>query len=525
MHFLASLAENDSQTLVGLAFNYSVVAIILTINYLLRVVIIRFSHLEKRKSHTEFLSSQIRKIFIFLFANTGLIVLFTTRQISSFVDNFDSLFNEKGLVSEIQLVMIVSLVSPLLWSLVHPFHLLRTLRFRLVRRLLRDDAKSNKYIQSEANRIYEKNHFDFAFKYYQVLKTMCVAFFYQLLVPFGLLLGLLELGFYLVSDRFSLTRRCLKPREYNFVLTLSVLSNFDFCLVFLPLGYIVAYKYFFGLQPSLLLYLCLGLTLFESLVINIHLLFACCRRCSRFETKPINFHTVGFRFKTYDQVNPATSDLFFSRLPTRLNISNSQQLRQAPAHFKKSFGLYSQDQLSSDSNISASHINQTNPKTLRKSRFRHAQSPSTKNLQLLSMVRMITTQRKVAKTNMVHLEDGTDVLDLLFEEEESKSGLLSCDSFLDSLRKPKRQSSEFIDVLLASHKLDSIAEFSRKLNFNENNTSLERVEMNSNAQNVDDGVRGTIPTEPRDSISIIYERKSELFENRSFNLAVGFYQN
>lgn len=520
VRFLDSLTSSDSQALLSFVFNYSVVLIILTINYLLRIVIVRFSHFERRKSHTEFLSSQIRKVFVFLFANTGLIVFFTIRQLTSFTDNFEALFNEKGLVYEIQLVMAVSLVSPLLWSLVHPFHLIRTLRYRLVRRLLRSSDRSNRLIQSEVNRIYEKNHFDFAFKYYQILKTMCIALFYQLLVPFGLLMGLLELGFYLVSDRFSLARRCLKPREYNFVLTLSVLSNFDFCLIFLPLGYIVTIKYFFGQEPSFLLYLCLGLTLFEALIINLHLLFACCRRCDQFATESVDFETVGFRFKTYDQVNPATSDLFFSRLQTRLNFSGGQQPLPVFPQLRKSLVLYSQEQLPNQSNAPGNAGKKADYRTKRMSRFKKPQEAPTQNNQLLSMVRMITTQRKAAKKNMVHLQDGADVLDLLFEEEKSKSGLLSFESMLESLKVDNSMSNKYLDVLLASHKLDSFADFARELGHDANNTSIDGVKAKRGAHAVEGPGGRTDRTGPGESISIIYERESELFENRSFDLAV-----
>ena len=133
--FEKSQEETLLDDLILHGFNYLVVGVILLVNLLLRKLIIKLSFYERRKSYTEYLYTQIHKIFLFMFGNPGIIVLFTIRAGSSFTNFFELLFDNEGIVNSVQIVMLASFITPILWSLFHPLHLIKTLRYRILRKI------------------------------------------------------------------------------------------------------------------------------------------------------------------------------------------------------------------------------------------------------------------------------------------------------------------------------------------------------------------------------------------------------
>jgi hypothetical protein len=202
------------------------------------------------------------------------------------------------------------LVTPFLWSLFHPAHLIKTLRYRLLRKQLKNSTKDVGYIQTEANAIYEKNNFDIEFKYFSILKSLCICFFYLLIIPYGPMFAMFEMFLFYITDRFSITRRCLKLRNFDFILTIEVLSYFDICLIFLPMGYMIIYRQFLGLRPSFWIIASLCLTFIEAFIINIRILFACCKSCQTFEGTATSFEDISYEIKSYNDSNPATMEFY-----------------------------------------------------------------------------------------------------------------------------------------------------------------------------------------------------------------------
>ena len=158
-------ASLSPRQLAGL--NVLVVGSIIVINFVLRKIIESLTLLEKHKYYTHFLVSKISKVFVLLFCNTGLIIIFTVKFVD-YPSSLDALFGQNGVVYSIQFIMLYSLVIPIIFSLVHPLHLIKTIRNWVLRRRLRMPRRNDKCTQAEANFIYEKNRFDIDYKYYSI---------------------------------------------------------------------------------------------------------------------------------------------------------------------------------------------------------------------------------------------------------------------------------------------------------------------------------------------------------------------
>lgn len=285
-----------------------IVLVIVVINFGLRKILILVSVKEERKFFSELESSKIFKVSMALFVNTGIIIFATSLIIIETDDIKLQLFSSKGIIINVQMLMLISLSTPVIWSLLNPFHLLRWVKRRLMEKKLKDPK--NKVLQLEANEAFERNNFELDFKYYSVFKTVCVAFFYQPVVPYGPLLAIIEIVLWYLCDKIVLINRCSKPQELDFSFTLEMLSYFDIFMVMLPLGNLIFLKTLFDRPVQPLLVASLVLVLMEAFVIRINVLFKCCKCCTHFDEKDIEYAKVKYRFKSYRQSNPMTSQLY-----------------------------------------------------------------------------------------------------------------------------------------------------------------------------------------------------------------------
>lgn len=452
--------------------------------------------LEKRKFYTEFLYSKVQKVFLFLFFNTGIIIIFIVHNIMQ-LQRYSALFGQNGVVYNIQSIMLFSLITPFLWSLFHPAHLFKTFRYRRTRRQLTQNPRGNTFIQTEANQVYEKSNFDIEFKYFCLLKTLCVAFFYQLIIPYGLLFAMLEMGLFYLTDRFSLTSRCLRLKNFDFVLTLEVLSYFDFCLMLIPLGYIVMYRHFFNIRGSFILIMTLALTVLEAFVINFRILFACCKSCRSFEPDTTNFRDVRFELKTYNESNPATMNFYMYDSVSKNMVSVlCTPMQPAPGKRTPETGQsrtqkeFNWDKLETDNSVLSmtSRKNEVSwpkmdasgsePKTPVKTGPKQSSIGQTvssrtpklalKNLNFLSMINAIDQKSVLLGKHKVHFEDQAEAIHLLQGTQESMSAICR--------RERESREASYIDPGKNRDLLDNIKMYNQMSYFLDNKHLIEMSE-------------------------------------------------
>lgn len=307
-----SKVDDKTETFLNKARIYGflgiITFIIILINFILRQIMIILSRKEYRKFFTEFEYSKVFKVSFALFMNSGIIILITTNSIME-KNAYNALFDTNGIVINIQLLMLISLTTPFLWTITNPFHFLKWIKRRMMIKKLKDPK--NNILQLEANTAFERNLFTLDFRYYSILKTTAIAFFYAPVIPFGLLLAGLEMIIWFICDKILVVNRISKPKDLNFVFTLEMLSYFDIFLVLLPLGNIIFQEYYFDADINNPMSIAaLVLTLLEAFVIRINVLFKCCKCCVQFEEQDIDYAKIKKRFKSYRQTNPMTSQIY-----------------------------------------------------------------------------------------------------------------------------------------------------------------------------------------------------------------------
>ena len=294
----------------GITYGYlGIIVIIITgINFILRKILMLLSNKEERRFFTELEYSQIFKISFALFLNTGMVILITTNWIHG-QEGREALFSSNGIVINIQLIMIIGISTPILWTILSPFHFLNWLKRRKITAALK--KKDNKILQLEANQAFEGPNFNYTFRFYTIFKTFAICMFYALVVPYGLLLGIVEMIFWYVCDKYVMLRRCKKPRELDFIFTLEMIVYFDMFFVLLPLGTIIFSRFYVN-DPSthVLLIIALALTIIEGFIIRVSVLFKCCMCCADKSEKDIEYYKVKAKFKSYRQYNPITSTIY-----------------------------------------------------------------------------------------------------------------------------------------------------------------------------------------------------------------------
>ena len=308
---ISSLSDDDEHILFKYGKIYGflmlIIGIIVVINFVLRKILILVSLKEERKFFSVLESSKIFKVSWALFINTGIVILVTTTYILE-LDDYGPLLDPQGIIINVQMIMLISLSTPLIWSLMNPFHLLKWFKKRSMINELK--KPQNHVLQLEANTAFERNNFELDFKYYSVFKTVCIAFFYQPVIPYGPLLAVIEILLWFLCDKYVLINRCSKPQELDFSFTIAMLSFFDIFFVLFPVGNLVFIRIFFKNDTAHPFLIAATVLVFmEAFIIRINVLFKCCKCCYNFEEKNENYFKVKYQFKSYRQENPLTSNL------------------------------------------------------------------------------------------------------------------------------------------------------------------------------------------------------------------------
>lgn len=87
--------------------------------------------------------------------------------------------------------------------------------------------------------MFEGMRFDIWDAYFMQFKTLSVAFFYQAFIPYGLLIGMVEMILKYYVLKYYLIRRCTIPTDLEFAYTRKMVKLLELMIFILALGYLV----------------------------------------------------------------------------------------------------------------------------------------------------------------------------------------------------------------------------------------------------------------------------------------------
>lgn len=232
--------RNTSSLVASIVVSVVISIIIGTVNFLIRLVLIWLTQFESYKTHSTLFAEVVFKVVLLQFVNKALIVLLTNKIIQPAQDW--QVFGSSAVVGNMVVTMIISVFFDVLVYLVEPRYLVKVFRRWRIRRA--KSAITDQVFQVEANEAFEGIKFDVAEAYFLSFSTLCVAFFYQAIIPYGLLMGLVEVALKYVIVKYVLVKRSVKPQDLEFEFTRKMFHQFEFCVFLLSLGYVVFYVLF-----------------------------------------------------------------------------------------------------------------------------------------------------------------------------------------------------------------------------------------------------------------------------------------
>jgi hypothetical protein len=207
-----------------------VISLILTSSfYLLKLALIRLTNYSFHYAEIVF------KLTLAFFVNYALVVLLTNKIVRD--DRQWKVFGSAGIVGNMIILMIVSVFSDSFVYLFDPVYFFKLFRRRrLLQTAVQDQLKVQ---QCELNDIYEGITFDIWDAYFMQLKTLAVAFFYQAFIPYGLLIGAVEMSVKYVVLKYYLINRCTIPNDLEFAFNRKMVKLLEMMILILALGYMV----------------------------------------------------------------------------------------------------------------------------------------------------------------------------------------------------------------------------------------------------------------------------------------------
>ena len=295
--------ESLSETLHPLViFSVSIIiSMVLTIiNYFLRLTLRKLTAIERRTSYSSLESGIVFKISVAYFVNTAVVVLLTNLIVQG-----REIWGAGGVIGNILTIQAISIISDSAFYLVNPFHFFKIFKRIYYISKIKLLGDKNKILQYELNQTYQGDPFDLAERYYTAFKTITVVFFFQTVMPYLLLFGIVEFVFTYWVQKFVLVRRCNRPRDIDFGFSLKSVENFEMSMFIMALGYLTFEKIVTG-NISLFIIIIVIITGCEWLIFQIAFFIPCCRGRKK-EREEEAYQEAWHKFYAdYDRLNPIT---------------------------------------------------------------------------------------------------------------------------------------------------------------------------------------------------------------------------
>ena len=206
------------------------------INAILRFILKILTTSEKNTFFTYKESSLVYKLIIASFTNSGLIVVVVCIIINN-NDMETTLWGSGGIAANLYVIMMFSFLLDIVYGLVSPFHLLQKCKRYYINSKLKKLGKKV-VLQCELNDVYQGINFDFAERFYQVFRVLALAFFFQTILPYGLLIAVVHLLLVKIIYKRELIRYCNRPKDIDFGFSMKMIANFELCTFLLACGFL-----------------------------------------------------------------------------------------------------------------------------------------------------------------------------------------------------------------------------------------------------------------------------------------------
>ena len=217
-------------------YNILISITISIINIILRLILRILTNSEKRTFFTYKESSLVYKLVIGSFVNSGLIIVVVSIILNR-NDLESSVWGGEGIAANVYVLMIFSFFLDVAYGLVSPFHLLLKLKRYFLERKLRQIGKVV-VLQCEMNDVYEGINFNYAERFYQIFRIVALAFFFQTILPYGLIIAALHLIIVGIIYKNELVKFCNRPKDLDFNFSMKMISNFELCTFLLACGFL-----------------------------------------------------------------------------------------------------------------------------------------------------------------------------------------------------------------------------------------------------------------------------------------------
>lgn len=236
LNYAQRYIQNSLNSSVGVFFiNTAITIVVNVINVVISILLLNFANYESYRTIGDYYAAIVTKTVYSSFVNSALIILITHKIVSGRVD-WD-IFGFSGVMGTVMIMMILHVFTDSLLFYLDPGFLLRLYKQRQIRRKIEENKET--VIQAEANEIFEALPADTYIFYNFCFKTVCMAFFYQSILPYGLLLGIVELTIKFLVFKYVLVNRYKRPVEHQLNFSLEMIELYEFLIFILGIGFTI----------------------------------------------------------------------------------------------------------------------------------------------------------------------------------------------------------------------------------------------------------------------------------------------
>ena len=324
--------NTTSTTTLQIIVSVAISIFIGVVNFLIRLLMVFFTKFETYKTYTTHFAEIVFKVVILQFVNKALIVLLTNKIIDPSQDW--QIFGSSGVIGNMIVSMIINVFFDVIVYLVEPAYMIKLWNRLLIKKSQKKQTKRN-FFQIEANEAFEGIKFDISEAYYLHFSTLCLAFFYQAIIPYGLIMGILEMICKYTVVKYVLVRRSVKPHDLEFEFTQKMFRQFEFTVVLLALGFVIFSIIFNSKNNQFDIYYVISISLagfdwiFGGRILQIFTERASTAKIQNsFEFYELNFPV------DYDRLNPITQKKAFREFLKKINYKEPlyphEELEQFP---------------------------------------------------------------------------------------------------------------------------------------------------------------------------------------------------
>ena len=282
------------------------IAVVLAmINFLIRHIMRLLAVWERHTTYTQFNVSVVYRTGLAYFVNSGIVIILANYLL--FKDKVHSketlIWGSKGIVTNVLTIQLLQVIMGPLSILFDPSHIFNKLKRWWFKRKIKNN-KNNTILQYEVNQTFEGIDFSIAERYFTIFKLISVALFFQSIMPYLLLLAVLEVGITYWIVKFTLIKRCKRPKEIAFVFSLRMAELIDLAAFLYAAGHLI-FEYLVTDRVSVFSLFLLSLGFLGWIITEVSFFTKCFKR--RSHTKEKVFEKVFLKFPTdYDRLNPVT---------------------------------------------------------------------------------------------------------------------------------------------------------------------------------------------------------------------------